>query len=184
MLTKQEGLQLVDRYISSTDKRKHVVAVSAIMKSIAKSIDANEDEWELVGLVHDLDYDLVKSDMRKHGLVAAEMLEGKLSESCLHAIKAHDYGSGIEPKSRIDNALIATDCVWFLVVRATLATPQKKTRELNLGALKKAFESESFPAYLRDGILMCKDVGLTLDQFLRLVLTAIPDDVVISSDDL
>ena len=184
MLTRQEALQLVDRYISSADKRKHVVAVSAIMKSIAKSIGANEDEWELVGLVHDLDYDLVKGDMRKHGLVAAEMLEGKLSESCLHAIKAHDYGSGIEPKSTIDNALIATDCVWFLIVRATLATPQRKTRELKLSMLKKAFESESFPAFLRNGLLMCKDVGLTLEQFLQLALQALPDDLVINLDDL
>jgi putative nucleotidyltransferase with HDIG domain len=80
MLTKQEGLQLVDRYISSTDKRKHVVAVSAIMKSIAKSIGTNEDEWELVGLLHDLDYDLIKGDMHRHGLVAAEMLKRKLEK--------------------------------------------------------------------------------------------------------
>lgn len=184
MLTRQEALQLVDHYISSADKRKHVIAVSAIMKSIAKSIGANEDEWVLVGLLHDLDYDLVKGDMRRHGLVAAEMLEGKLPESCLHAIRAHDYRSGIEPKSTIDKALIATDCVSFLIVRATLATPQRKTRELGLGVLKKVFESESFPAFLRNGILTCKDIGLTLEQFLQLALTAIPNDLIINSSDL
>lgn len=83
MLTRQEALQLVDHYISSADKRKHVIVVSAIMKSLAEAIGANEDESELVGLMHDLDYDLVKGDMRRHGLVAAEMLEGKLPESCL-----------------------------------------------------------------------------------------------------
>jgi putative nucleotidyltransferase with HDIG domain len=75
---RQEALQLVDHYISSADKRKHVIAVSAIMKSLAEAIGANEDEWEPVGLMHDLDYDLVKGDMRRHRLVAAEMLEGKL----------------------------------------------------------------------------------------------------------
>jgi predicted hydrolase (HD superfamily) len=184
MLTRQEALQLVDHYISSADKRKHVIAVSAIMKSLAETIGANEDEWELVGLMHDLDCDLVKGDMRRHRLVAAEMLEGKLSESCIRDIKAHDYRSGIEPKSTIDKALIATDCVLLLIVRAALATPQRKTHELGLGVLKKVFESESFPVFLRNGILTCKDIGLTLEQFLQLALAAIPNGLTINSSDL
>jgi predicted hydrolase (HD superfamily) len=100
MLTRQEFLRLVDRYISSADKRKHVVAVSAIMKSLAE------------------------------------------------------------------------------------ASAQRKTREVGLDVLKKVFESESFPVFLKNGILTCKGIGLTLEQFLQLALTAIPNNLIINSSDL
>jgi predicted hydrolase (HD superfamily) len=106
------------------------------------------------------------------------------SEGCIRDIEVHDYRSGIEPKSTIDKALIATGCVWLLIVRAALATPQRKTRELGLGVLKKVFESESFPVFLRNGILTCKDIGLTLEQFLQLALAAIPNGLIINSSDL
>jgi hypothetical protein len=50
--------------------------------------------------------------------------------------------------------------------------------------LKKVFESESFPVFLRNGILTYKDIGLTLEQFLQLALAAIPNDLIINSSDL
>lgn len=184
MLTKPDALQLVGEYVRSAKKRRHVVAVSAIMKGLAKRIGANEEEWELVGLLHDLDCDLVAGDMRKHGLVASEMLEGRLPENCLHAIRAHDYRTGVKPESPLDCALIASDCVWGLIVRVTLAVPDRKIRNVKLSALKRGCEAESFPSFLKSGMLMCRNLGLTLAEFLQTVLASIPDDLCITVDDL
>ena len=64
MLTKQQAVRLIDSYLSDVQKTKHVFAVAAVMKDIAKKIGMNERQWELVGLLHDLDYDIVRSDMR------------------------------------------------------------------------------------------------------------------------
>ncbi|NIW11861.1 MAG: HD domain-containing protein, partial [Gammaproteobacteria bacterium] len=85
-MSKEEAFQLLSEHVSSKKKKRHMIAVSAIMKRLSKRLGMNEEEWELVGLLHDLDYDIIEGDMRGHGLVASKILEGKLPEECLHAI--------------------------------------------------------------------------------------------------
>jgi putative nucleotidyltransferase with HDIG domain len=77
MISKNEALRLV----KGTSKYSHALIVSCMMKELAKALNENEVEWMLVGLLHDLDYDIVKNDMKMHGVVAAKMLEAKLPES-------------------------------------------------------------------------------------------------------
>lgn len=184
MLSKEESLSLIGEHVSSAKKRKHMLAVSAIMRRLAAKLGASEEEWELVGLLHDLDYNIVEGDMRKHGLIASEMLKGKLPDHCLHAIMSHDYRTGIKPENTLDKALIASDCVWSLLVRATLANPHRGIHELKFGVLKRVFGSDSFPVFLKSGVLMCKEIGLTLEEFLQMTLSCIPADLTISVEDL
>jgi len=90
------------RLIEGSSKRYHSVLSAKLMRILARTFHEDEGEWELVGLLHDLDHDLVHGDMSRHGMVAAEMLKGKLSESCLHAIRAHDRRTGVEPQGILD----------------------------------------------------------------------------------
>jgi len=53
--------------------------------------------------------------MSKHGIVASEILKGKLPETCLYAIKCHDYRTGFKPKSKLDNALIVADTLAVII---------------------------------------------------------------------
>lgn len=99
-----------------------MLAVASIMKELAKRFSQNENEWELVGLLHDLDYDLTENERNKHGLTASNMLKGKLKKESLHAIQAHDHRTGIKPKTLIDKALIASDCIWGLIIRTAVST--------------------------------------------------------------
>lgn len=184
MLTGGQALQLIREHVHREDKTKHMIAVAAMMKGLARKLSANEGEWELVGLLHDLDYELVGEDMNKHGLLAAEMLEGKLPGECLHAIRAHDYRTGVRPESQLDKALIASDCIWCLMVPVALDTAQGKIREIELEALDKALKRELVPDFLKNGILMCRDIGLSLTDFLRTVLAAVPGDMVVDASDL
>ncbi len=184
MLTRQDALQLLDEHVSSAKKKRHAITVSAIMKELAKKLGKNEQEWELVGLLHDLDYDLLHGDMRKHGLVASEMLEGKISEEGLQAIRSHDYRTGVKPESVLDKMLIASDCIWVLIVRVAFTTSQGKVRKVRSSTLESAFERKSFPSFLKSGILMCRDSGLALEDFLEIAIKAIPSDMIVDENDL
>lgn len=68
MISKEEALHEVER----TSRFQHALIASAIMRKLAQKLGENEGSWELVGLLHDLDYDLVQGDMTKHGVVASE----------------------------------------------------------------------------------------------------------------
>lgn len=184
MLSKREALRLVSEHISSGKKRRHMIAVSAIMKELAKEFRVNEEEWELVGMLHDLDYDKTINDPSKHGLVASKMLEGKLSKESLHAIRAHDHRTGVRPKSVLDKALIASDCIWGLIVRTALATSSRKIHQIEVNMLKDAFRDESFPKFLANGIMMCREINLTLEEFFKLSLKSLPGEWTIDESDL
>lgn len=176
MLSKKEAFHLLDELVTNDYLKKHMIAVSAIMKRLAKKLRTNELKWELVGLLHDIDYQKINNDMSKHGLVSAEMLEGKLSKSSLHAIMAHDPRTGLEPHGILDKALIASDAVSGLIIATALIMPSKKISEIKLRTLKKKFKDSSFARKVqRNRIEACKEIGLALDDFFRLALESLQE---------
>ena len=74
MITRNEAIQL----IQESSRYEHMIVVATLMYYLAQLLDEDVHLWEMVGLVHDLDYDHVKHDMSLHGLVASETLKDKL----------------------------------------------------------------------------------------------------------
>ena len=68
--------------LTSEKRKQHSVAVEAIMKRLASYFQQEIDLWGLVGLLHDIDLEIVDGDLNKHGLVAEQILEGLNVEYC------------------------------------------------------------------------------------------------------
>ena len=81
-----------------------------MMGQVAIQLGADETLWGLVGLLHDIDYDVTRGD-DGHGLMAASLLHGKLPVEALDAIRRHDHRSGVVPVSDLDHGLILCDAV-------------------------------------------------------------------------
>lgn len=165
MISRNEALRL----IRNSSKFFHAVLVSTVMSDLAEKLDENKQEWGLVGLLHDMDYDETESAMSKHGLIAAEKLKGRLSEYCLHAIKSHDYRAGVEPQSRLDKALIATDSLMNVVERMGKPHESLTVEELQTELDKISSDQPWF----RNNILKCTEIGLDLADFFRLCLKSL-----------
>jgi len=114
MISRKEAL----KFVRNCSKHSHLLLASKLMRRLAEKLRVDSLEWELVGLLHDLDFDEVRGDMSKHGIVTAERLRNKLPDHCLYAIKAHDHRTGFEPKGRLDIALIAVDSLAVLIEKA------------------------------------------------------------------
>jgi predicted hydrolase (HD superfamily) len=163
MMPRREALRLV----KDCSKRSHLLA-SELMERLAAKLGEDRLEWGLVGLLHDLDFDEVRNDMSKHGVVAAERLRNKLPEHCLHAIKAHDYRTEFKPKSRLDKALVAVDSLAVLVEKAQVRFKEPDAQDLKK-ELKKLSSTEPWH---RNNIQKCRELGLDEDDFFRLALKA------------
>jgi predicted hydrolase (HD superfamily) len=127
MLPKSEAIELV----RNSSKFSHLLLTAAMMKQLAERLGENETEWELVGLLHDLDIDDVRNDMRQHGVIAANRLRGRLPAHCLSAIKSHGVRTGFAPTSKLDKAVIAADSMAVLVERC-----RRKPGGLEVATLK------------------------------------------------
>jgi predicted hydrolase (HD superfamily) len=155
--------------VRNTSKYAHVVVVSRIMRRLALRLGENSREWELVGLLHDLDYDQTKDERKMHGIVASDGLKGRLPEACLYAIRAHDYRAGLAPRSKLDKALIAVDSATFLIDRAGLPY-----EELSIAMLQRKIDERSVSQpWLKSNILEIENLGMTLSDFLLLCLDCI-----------
>jgi predicted hydrolase (HD superfamily) len=150
-----------------------MIAVSAIMHGIAEHLEENAALWEAVGLLHDIDYEMIGDNFDEHGLVSARLLLPILPDSALHAIKAHNSRTGISEENKMDTALIAADSLSGLVVATALMMPDKRLATVRLRSLTKKFKDNSFARNInRDNIKRCTDLGLSLSEFFALSLTS------------
>jgi len=150
-----------------------MIAVSAIMGGIAEHLEENVSLWEAVGLLHDIDYEMIGDNFDEHGLVSARLLLPILPDAALHAIKAHNSLTGITEENKMDTALIAADSLSGLVVATALMMPDKRLATVRFRSLTKKFKDSSFARNInRDNIKRCKDLGLSLSDFFILGLTS------------
>lgn len=170
-MTREEALDLVNSKIKTKNLIKHLLAVESGMKELARYFKEDEEIWGLAGLLHDLDYEETKDDFPSHGIRTVEMLEGKVEESILYAIKAHP--GHVEPKSKLDIALYALDPVTGLIVAACLMHPEKKLKCLDKDFILRRFYEKRFAAGAnREQIMSCEKLGISLEVFIDTVLNS------------
>jgi putative nucleotidyltransferase with HDIG domain len=170
-MTRDEALELVKSEIKNDRLVKHCLAVEAAMRRLAKHFNEDEERWGLAGLLHDLDYETTADDFSKHGLTTAEMLEGKVDEDIIYAIKAHP--GHVEAKSKMDISLYAIDPLTGLIVAACLMHPEKDLTYLDAGFVMRRFKEKSFARGAdRDQIKVCERLNISLEEFVSLVLEA------------
>lgn len=147
-MTREEALKLIE----GSSRYAHSILVSSIMIALAEEFLEDKDDWGIVGLLHDLDYDSVLGDMSRHGTLAAEMLEGKLADDALHAIRAHDLRTEVKPRGLLDESLIFADSLAVLMEDQVLGTSEDiSALELALKeeSQRKPWVSETIQAYCR-----------------------------------
>ncbi len=138
-------LDLLRKYIKDDKLIKHCIAVSAIMRGIARELGEDEELWARIGLLHDIDYELVGEDMERHGEVGAEILEKEGYGEIAETVRRHNhmrYGNYREP---VEIALQAADSVSGLIIACALVKGGK-IGEVTPKTVKKKFKEKSFAA--------------------------------------
>ncbi len=180
-MKRQEMLELVQENIKNKNLVNHCLAVEAIMEALAEELnrragtDENDvEKWKAAGLMHDIDYGMTADDPEKHALLGAQMLEDMgFDEGIIHAVKAHNEVHGMPRENHMDIALYAADPVSGLIVAAALVRPEKKLSALDAGSVLKRFKEKAFARGAgRQQILECEKLGLSLEEFLSISLSA------------
>lgn len=170
----QKAKELVSKYITNEVTRYHLLESEAIMRALARYFIEDEEGWGIIGLLHDIDWDLTKNDIKNHGVKCVEILkEASGSDFLITTIQSHCW----EPKkrgTRIQYALAAAETLTGLIVASALVQPDKKLASVRLESLQKKFKSKAFAAKCnREIILECEKINLSLNQFLDIGLKAL-----------
>jgi len=170
MLSRDDALKLVKQHVSNRNLVKHMIAVEAVMRVLARHFKQDEEVWSLAGLLHDLDYAETVDDFERHGFRTAEILSDKgLPEEILSAIRSHP--GHLPRETLIEKALYAVDPLTGLIVAAALMHPEKKLAALDVDFVLRRFKEKRFAAGAdRDQIRSSSEFGLELEEFLDLGL--------------
>lgn len=182
ILDRQEALAMVKKNVKNKNLRKHMYAVEAICKRMAKEFGEDEAKWALAGLLHDIDYDITEKNPEKHSMIGADMLkEAGLPDDIVYAVRAHNEVHGYPREALLDKVLYAADPLSGLIVAAALIKPEKKLEAIDTEFILRRFEENSFARGAnREQIETCKEFDIDLELFVKLSYEAMLE----ISDDL
>ena len=183
--------ELIDQYLTDKFSKLHSRESEEIMRAVAKHLGQAEEAWGIIGLLHDIDWDLTKNNVLDHTVKMVEIIKSAGgSDYLINTIQSHNYASEsdkdenirieeLKNKRRtqaIEYALTACETLTGLIIASALVQPDKKLASVKLESLLKKFKSKNFAAKCsRERIMECEKIGLTLEQFLGLGLKALQD---------
>ncbi|MBU4078129.1 HDIG domain-containing protein [Patescibacteria group bacterium] len=174
-MERDKALNLLKENLFNKNLIKHCLAVEAIMRGLAQKFGEDSEQWELAGLLHDIDYEKTKDVPEKHSLIGAEMLkEIGLGDEIVEAVKTHNEMHGIAPQSLMAKALFVCDPISGLIVASTLVLPTKKIHNLTVENILNRFKEKSFARGAnREIIGKCEELlDLSLQEFVSIALEA------------
>jgi putative nucleotidyltransferase with HDIG domain len=164
---------LLTEWTQSESLRKHALAVEAAVRGYARQFGENEEEWGVVALLHDFDYERYPT-LGEHPNKGCEHLRSLgYPEWVTRAILSHASEiTGIEPESPLERTLVACDELAGFVTAASLVRPSKSVLDLEASSVIKRMKDKAFARqvpreHLRRGAEL---MGLPLDQHITNVI--------------
>ncbi len=174
-MTRQEARDLLAEHITNQNLIRHNIAVGFIMSALAEKFNEDRNDWELAGMLHDLDWEKTKDDFKNHTVMAKEILEKTdLKPEIINAIYVHNWVHEIKPQTLLEKALYCVEELSGIITAAALVQPDKKLASVTTESVLKKFKQKSFAAGVnRDIILLCKEyINMELPELVEVSLNA------------
>ena len=174
-MTRDDAEELLKRYVTNERMRDHCAAAEAVLRALARRLGRDEEKWGIAGLLHDIDIEAVDGDLTRHGLEAERILtEAGLDPEIVEAVKRHnERACGLSRCCEFQHALAAGETVTGLIVATALVYPDRKLAGVKVKSITKRMKERAFAASVnRDTIGECENIGLPLEEFVGIALTA------------
>src|SRR6187200_3238867 len=163
--SRDEAWALLAEWTQSESLRKHALAVEAAVRGYARTFGENEDDWGLVALLHDFDYERYPTADDHPFRGCDELRRRGYPEWVMRAILSHANYSGVPRESALEKTLFACDEMAGFVTAAALVRPSKSVLDLEAPSVIKKMKDKAFARAvshddLRQG---AEELGLPLD---------------------
>jgi predicted hydrolase (HD superfamily) len=171
-LTREAAWALLTEYTKSESLLKHALAVEAAVRGYARTFAADEEEWGIVALLHDFDYERWPT-AADHPFRGVEILAGLgYPEWVTRAILSHADYSGVPRETPLEKTLFACDEMAGFVTAASLVRPSRSVLDLEAASVIKRMKDKAFArAVSRDDLRAGAELlGLPLEQHIANVI--------------
>lgn len=174
-IERDKAIELFKKYNSEESLFKHALSVEAVMRYFARKNKEDEDEWGMVGLLHDMDYEMYPNE---HCIKVKEILEKEnLPESFIRAIQSHGFEIcvDIEPISDMEKTLYAVDELAGFITACALVRPSKSVEDMEVKSVKKKLKNKNFAAKVDRDVINkgAERLGISLDELIEETINAL-----------
>ena len=147
-MNREEAWALLTQYNEGEFHRKHARIVGDVMRYFARELGYGDEEefWEVVGILHDLDYERYPE---QHCIRGPEIMrEHGVDERTIRACASHCYGITVDiaPEHEMEKVLFATDELTGLIGAVAVMRPSGSVSDLEVKSVKKKFKDKRFAA--------------------------------------
>src|SRR2546423_14387843 len=165
-LTREQAWELFCDWTESPSLRRHVQAVEACMRAYARRFGGDVEQWGLVGLLHDLDYERHPDLATGHPRVALEELSRLgFSDEFVRAVASHADFLGVSRDSDLEKALYAVDELSGFVMACAYVRPEG-IHGMTPKSVKKKMKTPAFAAAVDREALRAgaEELGVDFDE--------------------
>ena len=166
--TREQAFALLKKYNQSESHLKHALAVEGVMRYMARKAGEDEDKWGIIGLIHDLDWEMYPD---QHCRMTEKILaENDWPADYIRAVMSHGWGlvTEVEPVSLLVKTIFAVDELTGLVATSALVRPSKSVMDMEPRSVRKTWNDKRFAAgvdrsVIENGAAM---LGVTIDELI------------------
>lgn len=173
-ISREDGWALLTEYVQNESLLRHCLSVETAMRAYARIFGEPEDEWGLVGLIHDFDYEMHPT-LEQHPQEGAPMLEERGYPAwVIRAILSHAEHLDEPRETLLEKSLYAVDELTGFIAAVALVRPSKAVRDVTPQAVRKKMKDKAFArAVDRDAILAgAAELGVDFDEHVAFVVEA------------
>ena len=174
MINREAAWGLLTEFTQSESLLKHALAVEACMRAYARKLGGDEQQWALVGLLHDFDYEKYPN-AEDHPTKGSEVLKERgYPEDFRRAILSHADYTGVTRESPMEKALFACDELAGFITATALVKPNKSLAEVEAKSVRKRMKDKAFARSVsrEDIINGAADLGVDLDEHIAFCIEA------------
>ena len=162
------ALALFKEYNKTESLYKHALSVEAVMRYMARKAGEDEEKWGIIGLIHDLDYEMYPE---QHCKMTRKILEGKNWPSeYIRAVMSHGWGlaTDIEPVTLLEKTIFAIDELTGLVATSALVRPSRSVLDMEVRSVKKKWTDKKFAAGVDRSVIEkgAEMLGVSIDDLI------------------
>ena len=172
--TREDAWTLLNEFTDSPSLIKHALAVEAAMRAYAHQFGEDEENWGIIGLIHDFDYQQNPTE-DTHLHVGTEILrEQGWPEEWILAVASHADYMGVPRETLAAKTLFAVDELTGFLTACALVRPDKAIAEVKVKSVKKKLKDKAFARGVnRDDVRGgAEELGIELGEHIEFVRDA------------
>lgn len=173
--SRDNAWQLLTEFVESPSLRRHCLAVETAMRAYAVKYGGSPDEWGIVGLIHDFDYERHPTPDLHPTAGASILRERGYPEWVIRAILSHADYLEVPRESKLEQVLYAVDELTGFIAAVALVRPSRAVADVTAASVRKKMKDKRFAQGVsrQDMVQGAMELGVEFDTHVTFVIEAL-----------